>query len=294
MGKIKSLVITIDIDNDFISTPLESPDTLFWTGLTIGLPKILEIFNSTAKANDSVLAITIFCRADWQIEKIMGQAEWVFLETNKIISSGKYQHLNIDLQWHPHLYEENDGKWFQSHDNSIQRNQLIDIHNKLINAGIDVKCTRIGECFFNNNILETLVELKIKFDSTAFPGRDIGHTNWKPSPTHPYHPDLSNFTSEGNQKILEVPFSMLSIHAPYERAPNLRYLNLIFSPEYTTSGIKDYSENFIVTILHPYEILTLNQPNTHKLFGPENSISENVNLITSHLKTKSILVKDIT
>lgn len=293
MGKIIKLIITIDIDNDFVSIPLENAKTLQWEGLAVGLPKVLDVFNTTARALDIKLSITIFCRADWQIEKIMGHVGWVFFETKKIIACENHEHLSIDLQWHPHLYQEVAGYWAQSHDEFIQQKQLRDVHKKLNQAGIKITCSRIGECFFNNNILNTLSELQIKCDSSAFSGRNIGHTNWEKAPTHPYHPGKNNFTQEGELSMVEAPFAMIPIHAPYETSPSLRYLNLIYATEYTSQGIKHYSEEVLVTIIHPYELLTLNKPSTHKLFGSIDAISKNLEMIFSILKPESIFLEEL-
>lgn len=293
MGKIKKLIITLDIDNDFLTVPLENTKSLHWNGLSMGLINVLDIFNEFAKANNITLFLTIFCRADWQIEEIMGNVGWVFMKTKNTIGQKIYNYLSIDLQWHPHLYQKINGNWSLAHDELIQKEQLVDVYKKLNIGGIKINCSRIGECFFNNNILNTLSDLQIKCDSSSFSGRNIGHTNWENAPRHPYHPDSNNFTKLGSLSLLQVPFAMIPIHAPYDIKPTLRYFNLIYSTDYVALGIKNFTEEVIVTILHPYEILTLGNPKTHKLFGTNQTIFKNLELIFSLFNIESIFLKDL-
>jgi hypothetical protein len=294
MGQIKKLIITIDIDNDFVKVPLEDSLSLQWDGLLTGLPVILECINHLAKNLNHQIAISIFCRADWQIEELMGSISWVFKATQKILDQKKYDYLKIALEWHPHLYQKSaDGKWTLAFDKEIQKQQLIDVFRKLKKENIDFVCSRIGECYFSQTILETLIELQIPIDSSAFSGRNIGHTDWSDAPHGPYCPNADNFTQSGNAPLIMVPFSMIPIKAPYEEKVALRYLNLIFDPKYTQEGIQKYSQNTFVTILHPYEILTLAHEHKHQLFGNIDSVEKNLKLLLKQSPIESILLRNL-
>jgi hypothetical protein len=289
---MKKLIITLDVDNDFIREPLEKEQSLQWDGLKVGMPEILLAIDGLALRLNTQIAVTIFCRADWQIEAVMGEVSWVFKKTQDVLKSLDLKNIQIGLEWHPHLYEKQNGKWALSVNKYAQEKQLLDIYAKLNNAGFDVKCSRIGECFFSPTILKTLNAIGIIFDSTAFSGRDIGHTNWTNTPTYPYKPSLEDFTTHGDSKLFEIPFTMIPIKAPYDHIKTLRYLNLIFDTFFTKEGIKNHHGPAIVTILHPYEILTLGNENTHQLFGNISSITENIKLIYQHQPIQSILLRD--
>ncbi|GEM_PF-6517140 len=294
MGNIKKIILTIDIDNDFTTVPLENSNTLEWDGLTKGLPIALSEFNRFAVKKNIVLSITIFCRADWQVEKLMGDAAWVFDKTTEVLSSNSYKNLKIDLQWHPHLYENRNNQWKLASSGNSQLLQLEDIFNKLRISGHHITCSRIGECFFNDEILKKLIDLNLKVDSTAFPGRHLGHTDWSLAPREAYFPSPNNFYEKVEKSpILEVPFTMIPIAAPYETEIKDRYLNLIFDPKYVTEELKSAEDHFFVTILHPFEILTLDRQDKHQLFGPVTSIFENLETIFSHQGISSIFLKDI-
>ena len=293
MVKIKKLAITLDLDNDFLSVPLESSAQLTWKGLTEALPLVLREFNTFAHQSGSQLKVTLFCRADWQIKSLMGKTSWVFDKARFILNSMALPHLAIDLQWHPHLYHEfSEGKWEQLTNEELIAAQLKETFSDLKKSGITPLCTRIGECFFSRQVLKTLTELGISVDSTSFPTRNLGHTDWSLSPRSPFHPDLSNFCLPGAAPLLQAPFSMLSIHAPYESSEKNRYFNLIFDTKFTKPGIKEISENVIVTILHPFEILTLDD-NKHQLFGTLASIRKNLELVYRTHLPKSIFLKEL-
>lgn len=272
--------------------PLEGKKSLQWDGLAIALPQILYAIDALAVNLNTRISVTIFCRADWQIEEVMGEASWVFKKTQNVLKRLALRNVQIGLEWHPHLYEKKNGKWELALNEDAQEKQLLDIYAKLIKAGFDVKCSRIGECFFSSTILKTLNAIGIIFDSTAFSGRDIGHTNWLNASPYPYSPALENFTAHGGSKVFEIPFTMIPIKAPYEKDETLRYFNLIFDTSFISEGIKNHDGPAIVTILHPYEILTLDRKNTHQLFGSFNTIIENIKLIYQLYPIQSILLRD--
>lgn len=293
MGKIKKLILTIDIDNDFTNVPLEGTQELKWDGLTRGLPLILSRLDRVALSHKKTLCVTVFCRADWQVEREMGDITWVFKKTSSVLSSSSYENLTIDIQWHPHLYELKENEWTLPTSKGLAAEQLEDTYKKIQAAGFKVECSRIGECFFNKEILNSLISLGIRIDSTAFPKRDLGHTNWEDAPFETYNHPLECFASEERGPLVEAPFAMIPIKAPYEDVKRLRYLNLVYSTKFTELPIKELYLEHIVTIIHPYEVLTLDDPNKHQLFGSMESITRNLELILEKPGIRSILLKEI-
>jgi len=271
---------------------LEGNQSLKWDGLTKGLPTILISMDKLAEDLNCQLSVTLFCRADWQIETEMGDSAWVFKKTKEVLNKVSLKNVKTSLEWHPHLYHFEENKWLLAKNEQIQKRQLLDIYPKLNAEGFEIRCSRIGECFFSSQILTTLSCLGIKIDSSAFPGRNIGHTDWTSAPTYPYYPLEDNFTKVGTGGVLEVPFTMIPIRAPYEKKEALRYLNLNFSPSFTLDGIKNHKGPVFVTIIHPFEILTLGQDFTHQLFGSVDSITENLKLIYQQSPIHSISMRE--
>ena len=146
---MKKLIITLDVDNDFIREPLEKEQSLQWDGLKVGMPEILLAIDGLALRLNTQIAVTIFCRADWQIEAVMGEVSWVFKKTQDVLKSLDLKNIQIGLEWHPHLYEKQNGKWALSVNKYAQEKQLLDIYAKLNNAGFDVKCSRMQSALFS-------------------------------------------------------------------------------------------------------------------------------------------------
>lgn len=248
--------------------------------------------DKAALAVKQTLKLTVFCRADWQIKAIMRDSAWVFKQTKAQIERLSLNNLQIDYQWHPHLYSLQDNHWRFSLNEQEQALQLNEIYNDLAAQGYPIDCVRIGECFFSNSILKTLLSLGIKIDSSALPGRDLGYVDWRTVNQTPYSPNPLDYKKVGQCALLEVPFSMINILAPYEDTARQRYLNTVYQHQYTQQGIKAYPEHYITTIAHPFEVLK--QANKHQLLGDQHSVFDNITAIYQSHQVQSIFLKDIT
>ncbi|MCP4322236.1 MAG: hypothetical protein GY787_10385 [Alteromonadales bacterium] len=290
--KIKKLILSIDIDNDFTSTPREV-ESLCWKGLYQGLPQLLLAIEHVAITCNQILKVTLFCRADWQIRAVMGDSAWVFNETRQVVDALSLTAVQVDYQWHPHLYSFENGTWSFTLNEQEQCQQLAEIHSELMLSGLDIACSRIGECFFSQAVLQILQRLDILIDSTALPGRDLGYVDWTWAKETAFYPNVitDNMTTEA--KLLEVPFSMVPILAPYENVIKSRYLNVVYQSQYVSAGIKNYQGQYIVTIAHPYELLEVLEGNKHQLLGDSQSVVNNVKHIISSHAPESLFLKEL-
>jgi hypothetical protein len=290
--RIKKLILSIDIDNDFISTPRNVKE-LSWNGLNYGLPLLLKSIDNLAIELKKIFKITIFCRADWQIKTMMGSSTWVFEKTREVIDKPNLQGTLIDYQWHPHLYTFKNDIWSFTLDSTEQCQQLEETYSDLFSAGLNISCSRIGECFFSDTILCTLEQLNIAVDSTALPGRDLGYVDWTSAQRSIFYPQVSVEGTITKSTLLEVPFSMISILAPYDEIARERYLNIIYQNKYVSKAIKNYSGEYIVTIAHPYEILPLLGNEKHQLLGDEQSAVKNIQQIINSHDPQSLFLKEL-
>lgn len=282
------LAFTIDIDNDFLSTPLEKVTSLEWRGIHEALPIVMKYLDSAMEEIGKVLKITIFNRADWQVKEIMGSATWVFDQVERTLST-KFKNLEINYEWHPHLYVKKDGKWMQCLSENEQREQLIEIHNDLKMKDINISVSRIGECYFNNTIMETLIELGVKCDASPLPGRILENTDWENAPRVPYKPSKKSFSEPGDLSLLMVPFTMREVLAPYDNdIPRLRYFNVFYKDKFFTKKLNEENFNEIVTILHPFELYN----NAHKLLGGLEALKRNVENIFLLNKIESVFLDE--
>jgi len=287
--KIKKLILSIDIDNDFTSTPREVK-ALTWSGLYQGLPLLLQAIEHVALECNQILKVTLFCRADWQIRAAMGDSAWVFNETRQVVDALNLKATKVDYQWHPHLYSLENDSWSFTLNEQEQCQQLEEIHAELIQSGLDISCSRIGECFFSPAVLQTLEYLDISIDSTALPGRDLGYVDWTWAKETAFYSNVITDNMTTKAKLLEVPFSMVPILAPYENVIRKRYLNVVYQSQYILEGIKNYQGQYIVTIAHPYELL---EGNKHQLLGDSQSVVDNVKQIINSHAPRSLFLKEI-
>lgn len=290
---IKQLILTVDIDNDFVDVPRESNQMLTWQGLHKGLPLLLKAMEKAASEIKQDLNVTIFCRADWQIKSVMGSSDWVFKQTINLVNTLNLQHVLVDYQWHPHLYSLKENQWIFTLNEQEQKQQLTEIYTDLKQSGFHLQCSRIGECFSSNTILNTLINLGITIDSTALPGRNLDYVNWTNSPQVPFSPSEFNYNLAGKSHMIEVPFSMIDILAPYEKSARMRYLNTVYQNRFTQNGINTYNEKVITTIAHPFEVLPLENQNKHQLLGDEQSVFKNIKNIYQAHQIQSIFLKDV-
>lgn len=280
--QILKLCITIDIDNDWIIQPNENIGKLKWDGFEKGLKLVLDQVEKWSQAVEVDPLVTIFPRADYQIKQEWGKTSYLFFKLFDLLYSFRFP-FKIEYGWHPHLNVKQDNGWQFDHNEARQYDQLLEIYHELNQEISGIVFSRIGECKFSNAIWKGISDCGIKIDSTALPGRQIGETDWRNSPVKPYYPLESNYLLAGGSTVIEVPMTTMKIHAPYEKIPKYRYLNINFNKKYFGELgriIKDRNE--IVTITHPYEVLGtyLEIEGRHQLWGHANSIYENLSYIS--------------
>lgn len=260
-----TILLTIDIDADSFDSSFGDNLVSFenqWVGFEIGVPLLLDnIFHLKDTFGNSLVA-TWFIRADDQIKYHFGEYDYLF-NCKRVLWQSLID-LGHEIGWHPHLYELNNNKWIQSTNEDNLRNQLINSYTSL-NKNLLNKITssRIGEAYFSNCIANTLETLKIKYDSTALPGRNRldgqRSFDWLKTNNIPYKPskiDYSISNSE-NFNLLEIPFTMVSSFADYDNYPLKRYLDISFKHSCIKTGITEIviDGNYLNIIIHPSTII---------------------------------------
>ena len=282
MERAINIYLTIDIDNDFLFSPLDTQELSF-DGLYYGLPSFIDVLEKIAEECKKTLFVTVFCRADEQVNSAFGSYSYVFEEADALLSNLKLKNVKYELQWHPHVYRKNgEGVWVQELEGKRVIKQLNSAYAELYKNGFEIQCLRVGECFFCLEILTFMQEKKIYIDSTALPGRDLGHTNWVNSPSSPYYISENDFLKPGTSSLLEVPFTMIDILAPYDEHSKKRYLNLIYNINHLDLIDAIKSITHITTIIHPYELVLYSRDsNHHQLWGGEVAVAKNLKTLLS-------------
>jgi hypothetical protein len=257
------LVVTIDIDNDGVSTSDER-NRLTWSSVEVA-PAVREQLAHFG------LRATWFVRADWQLREVYGDCAHVLREHRGLWRS--FVDGGDEVAWHPHLYRRGSAGSFEpERDPAAASAQLRQVHADLSAAGHDFRVTRIGEAFGVNELSATMEDLGLRVDSTAIPGRrrdDASRSfDWSLSPNHPFHPSVEDFRVPGSpaRRLWQVPMTTAPIAARGEQRPVPRYLNLAYRPEVFGAALAAWPrEDVLVTILHPDELLP--HPESHSLYA---------------------------
>ncbi|MCX7920746.1 MAG: hypothetical protein N3B21_01795 [Clostridia bacterium] len=272
------IYLTFDIDQDFSldSTDYYNRDNAEFEGYIKGLPLIINKLKG--------LPFSVFLRADYQISKIYGRYDYLIAEYPDIVDT--IIRSNGEINWHIHIYEEAETKWFQVREPEATVKRFIaDLHEVKKVHSINSNIVRVGECIMNNLLMKAMDEHGIRIDSTALPGRfredEEKFLDWSVTTNDLYNPSVMDYRVEGNAhyKLLEVPMTTIPMKASYDTEQYRRYVNLAFRTEVLFQNLKEYIEknSFLVTITHPFEIL---DKGNHGLIGYNIDIFEqNVDLL---------------
>ena len=254
------VAITVDADNDDFSTS-DQRNELSWRGLDL-IPEI------AGAVRDYNWRVTWFVRADTQIRKCYGSVAHLLdslASTWRKLSDG-----GDEIGWHPHiLNQDKNGLWHSERDDRCFVDALRECHEGLRARGHRFNAVRVGEAAGSNLILKTLVDLGLRVDSSAIPGRARDDASrrfdWGPTSNKPYRPSISDYRIAGNPclPIVEVPMTTLPVRARHEAQSFLRYVNLAYHPSIFLESIEPWLESadfkhgdqVLTLILHPDELM---------------------------------------
>lgn len=241
------LAITVDIDPDNSHTwAFGDKKKISWRGVDECL---IPLINRTKCLIDDCLQspkFTWFVRADSELNNIYGCYSYLFEKYKNIWRECEKR--GDEIGWHPHI-------------STLQ--ELIDSYHGIKGLHQRLYSVRIGNAFHSNSLMVQLASYKFIVDSTALPGRvkfdKESVFNWAGTPSEPYFPSIYDYRIPGDEHldILEIPFSMIDIQSSYDKKAVSRYLNLSYRHEIIKNAVCDLAKikNFLVTILHPSELL---------------------------------------
>lgn len=161
---------------------------------------------------------------------------------------------------------------------NIEESKIEDLDNyirksvKLLESyKVFPKSIRIAGCASSNNLLSALAKHKILIDSSALPNRKRVipiKFNWEITDSVPYYPSKDDYRIPNEDmtkchEILELPITTLLTQTKYDKEPYLRYFDLTFHTNVIKNQIDKIinSENIIVAIIHPMQILEMKNKN---------------------------------
>jgi hypothetical protein len=245
--------------------------------------------------------VTWFVRADQQIRDVYGHAAYLLERHAPLWKQLKSQ--GDEIGWHPHVYSRSGGNglYRAEYDEKWLASELRETYAQLTTRGYEFCSVRVGEAIGGNAIIEGLAEAGLQVDSSAIPGRrrsDGSRTfDWFPTPNFPYWPSKSDYRVPGKVAlpILEVPMTTVTVRAPYDTVPRVRYVNLAYRPHIFVGAVERWldslggsgSQAVLTLIMHPDELLPARQD--HPLFEhTPTTLEKNFNAVLAGARRRAI------
>jgi hypothetical protein len=232
-----------------------------WRGIEEGIPMLDKILAHYQDSSGARACATWFVRCDDQIADLCGEPASLLKRYEDCWR--RHEEMGDEIGFHPHLYEKRDGVWLQETDEAALRGQIYRAYEAMQKAGYAGCVSRIGEAFSSSGVMRVLDELGVICDSTAMPGRvrqdATRQLDWSGTPERPYYPSRTDYRVGGEDalSLLEVPMTMVSTKASYDREPLKRYVDLSFHHSVLREGLRSALPELrvLVTVTHPSTIL---------------------------------------
>ena len=243
--------------------------------------------------------VTWFVRADPQLRDYYGSSAFLLERYKAFWKDAKAA--GDEVAWHPHITRVNEGGRHEpERDDERFAAALRVTHAELTTLGYRFNSVRLGEAFGGNICIRALAELGLRVDSSAIPGRrrdDLSRAfNWLGSPNEPYWPSVSDYRISGTPAlpILEVPMTVVPVHAPFDPKPLPRYANLAYCPTFFSAAIERWlrlerppRDSILTLILHPDELVPGSREHPLYAFTPD-AVSANIQVVVDLIRRRNI------
>lgn len=185
------------------------------------------------------------------------------LERNKDFVSD-LKEMGGTIGWHFHPYiQDVSGSWIRPTSNRFKMEDLSKYAS--IARKYEIEISRFGWGFFNNTILEVIIEMGFSIDSSCIPRPNYTWAyplgDWSKCTNEIFYPSRGNYqvNDETRSTIKEIPIST-AIHEKITDTEGgvIRYVNISDSHDVFKSMLKKIHNNHIVIISHPYEFFSQN------------------------------------
>ncbi len=201
---------------------------------------------------------TWFIRLDKNIEACFGEPDYLFKKHKNTIN--KLLLLGHSIGWHPHYYIIKNGKWIQNIDEATILKELNYLMPFVEKYNFDT--VRVGWGYQTNKTMKFFNDNGFKIDSSCMARPkykwDMTIKDWELSTNEMYHPSKTDYRieSDDNLDILEVPMTTIDMPVYTDTEKVKRYVNLSFYNEIMKEPLNKWieSNDYLVTITHPYEI----------------------------------------
>ena len=179
------LWLITDVDTEFDSIRFSGkPKYAGDPGLTEGVPHLLEFFDRFG------------LKATFHIQE-QNDPEWsILMRYPQIYDAVKKSGQEISV--HVHTREA---------DYEARKFEIESAVSRLREQGYDIQSFKAGWYFSNENTIEILEELGIKYDCSPLKNSVTGSVRWYDMPDSPYNPSYNDITKIGDAKILMIPIT---------------------------------------------------------------------------------------
>jgi hypothetical protein len=201
------ILICIDVEpNERKVDPLVAAD---WTGFE----KSCEFFNELRPrlevATGSPVHFSWFLRMDPQVAQTYGSPHWVVNRYPRLIEELAAAGDEIGLHSHANKWDESLQNWFADYGNQEWIDHCLHSSFEAFQTSLDRECKsfRFGDHWMNNQTIDLLENLGVRFDLTAefgapatqMPGEIFtgAYPDYTRIPQVPYHPRKDDFTKRG-------------------------------------------------------------------------------------------------
>jgi len=302
MGKMLSakelpVLLTVDVcDGSFDQGERKSR----FTTLMDLVPEIRELVgNVLSERWGNLLPVTWFVRADMQVKHITGNALGLYYGWKSFWD--EIEMFGGEVGWHPHLYKHQGQAWVPVRDPKKLRDAATRVWHEMEGGDWKPVTCRMGESVGSNELMRFLDSIGIIADSSALPGRkrDDGQRwfDWTNTPDTAYHPVYGDYqrqshaTGEGDSLraekplgILEIPFTVAGIKAPYDKGLKnaiRRYIDLSFDNAMLRKGLEPVIKDagYLMMVIHPMQAAGYEVPEGKLVVGGTLTVAKNLKMI---------------
>jgi hypothetical protein len=294
-GNDIKIVLSVDTDSDQYIGDRAGPGNINgkaiigWKGLDKGKDLLADCVREVSDDLGINIPLTWFVRCDRQVETYHQDAAYLLKEYEPWWLSR--QDFGDELQWHAHLYRNENGFWKQESEPE-QLAEDLEIGLTAFKQNWNTpSAIRIGENYHSNELMSILDRMGLPLDSTALPGRnrqdEEKSIDWTCTPNHPYIPSEEDYRIAGKPEcsIWEVPLNTVPTKVAYDNQPILRYINPAFQVGVIDQGLAQFFRNHkvLTCVTHPFELVPDFFSDSHYSSHP--LVAFNAHAFSSNLKT---------
>lgn len=202
-------IFCIDVEPDERETDVVIPED--WKGFEEAFNSFNKLRPHLEKATGAPVSFSWFFRMDPQIERTYGQPAWVVERYGEAIKLLEQSGDELGLHTHAWRWSEDASRWVIDHGNQNWIDHCLHVSFEAYRGAFGRPCLsfRFGDHWMNNETMNSLESMGVKFDLTIEPGRRARptlsagelHTGSLPdyttTPKRPYKPSQEDFRKHG-------------------------------------------------------------------------------------------------